>query len=151
MRKIDRQAHVPFTAEQMYAIVEDVENYCRFLPWCKSSRVLSRTATETVASLDVSTGPLHTRFTTRNRLHPPHRIELELVEGPFRELSGEWSFEPIAQRGSKVRLQLRFAFANPLNALVLEPVFEHVSRTLVDAFVKRARQIYDTRKAAASV
>lgn len=148
MRKIDRQALVPFTAEQMYAVVEDVESYCRFLPWCKSSRVVSRTANETIASLDVSTGPLHTRFTTRNRLHPPHRIELELVAGPFRELAGEWTFEPIADRGSKVRLQLRFAFANPLNALVLEPVFEHVSRSLVDAFVRRAREIHDRHKAA---
>jgi len=148
VRKIDRQALVPFTAEQMYAVVEDVENYCRFLPWCKSSHVVSCSPAETVASLDVSTGPLHTRFTTRNRLYPPRRIELELANGPFRELKGEWSFEPIADRGSKVRLQLQFAFANSLNALVLEPVFEHVSRTLVDAFVRRAREIHDERKAA---
>jgi ribosome-associated toxin RatA of RatAB toxin-antitoxin module len=146
VRKIDRQALVPFTANQMYAVVEDVESYCRFLPWCKSSRVVSRTPTETVASLDVSTGPLHTKFTTRNRLDPPGRIALELVEGPFRELKGEWSFEPIADKGAKVRLQLQFAFANPLNALVLEPVFEHVSRSLVDAFVRRAREIYDGRQ-----
>jgi coenzyme Q-binding protein COQ10 len=148
VRQVDRQALVPFTPEQMYAVVEDVESYCRFLPWCKSSRVLSRTPQETIASLDLSTGPLHTKFTTRNRLHPPGRIELELVEGPFRELHGEWTFAPIADRGSRVRLRLRFAFANALNALVLEPVFEHVSRSLVDAFVRRAREIYDGRKAA---
>lgn len=156
VREVDRQALVPYSAAQMYALVDDVESYPRFLPWCKSAKMISRSGTEVVATLQIHKGPLHSRFTTRNRLDPPRSIRLALVEGPFRSLEGEWSFEPIvgkgtADRGSRVRLRLKFAFANPLNAWILEPVFEHTCRTLVDAFVARARQIDGTHEAAAEV
>lgn len=153
MREVDRQALVPYSAAQMYALVDDVEGYPGFLPGCRSAKVLSRSGTEVVATLQIHKGPLHTRFTTRNHLNRPCSIRLALVEGPFRSLEGEWSFEPIvgkgtADRGSRVRLRLRFAFANPLNAWFLEPLFEHACRTLVDAFVIRARQIHGTHEAA---
>jgi ribosome-associated toxin RatA of RatAB toxin-antitoxin module len=142
VRQIDRQALVPFTTEQMYALVDDVPRYPQFLPWCRKAEELERSAGEVVASLQVHKGALHARFTTRNRLEPFTAIVLQLVDGPFRSLSGAWRFSPIGDKGSRVSLQLQFAFANPLNAWLLEPVFEHTCNSLVDAFVARAQAIY---------
>jgi ribosome-associated toxin RatA of RatAB toxin-antitoxin module len=142
VRQIDRHALVPFTAEQMYALVDDVARYPEFLPWCRQAKELERTSTHVVASLKVHKGALHARFTTRNRLEPHEAIHLELVDGPFRTLKGAWRFSSIADKGSRVSLQLQFAFANPLNAWLLEPVFEHTCNSLVDAFVARAQAIY---------
>jgi len=149
VREVDVQALVPYSAAQMYALVDDVASYPRFLPWCRAAEIVSRSTEEVVATLQVHKGAFNARFTTRNRLHPHDSIGLSLVSGPFRSLEGEWRFEPIADKGSRVRLRLRFAFANPLNAWLLEPVFEHTSRTLVDAFVARARDVYGTRAATA--
>ena len=142
MRQVDRQALVPFSAQQMFDLVDDVASYPAFLPWCKAATVLARSPSEVVAMLQIHKGALHARFTTRNTLDPPRSIRLALVEGPFKSLDGGWKFEPIADKGSRVSLSLRFAFANPLNAWILEPVFEHTCATLVDAFVKRARAVY---------
>src|SRR5262245_20294161 len=125
VRMVDRQALVPYSTQQMFALVEDCASYPQFLPWCRAVSVSEPAPGEQLATLDVHKGALHTRFTTRNTLEPPHRIHLLLVEGPFRSLEGEWQFEPIADKGSRVRLKLGFAFANPLNAWLLEPVFEH--------------------------
>jgi ribosome-associated toxin RatA of RatAB toxin-antitoxin module len=142
VRQIDRHALVPYTTEQMYALVDDVPRYPQFLPWCRTAEEIERTPSEVVASLQVHKGALHARFTTRNRLEPYTAIVLQLVDGPFRSLSGAWRFSPIADKGSRVSLQLEFAFANPLNAWLLEPVFEHTCNSLVDAFVARAQAIY---------
>lgn len=139
---VDRQALVPYSAQQMFDLVDDVASYPQFLPWCRAATVIERRADEVIATLKVHKGALHTRFTTRNTLEPPHAIRLALVDGPFRALDGAWQFEPIADKGSRVRLKLGFAFANPLNAWLLEPVFEHTCASLVDAFVKRARSVY---------
>lgn len=139
---VDRQALVPYSAQQMFDLVDDVASYPQFLPWCRAATVIERKPAEVTATLKIHKGALHTRFTTRNALEPPHRIRLALVDGPFRALDGEWQFEPIADKGSRVRLKLGFAFANPLNAWLLEPVFEHTCASLVDAFVKRARSVY---------
>lgn len=141
MRRISRQALVPYPPEQMFALVDDIPSYPDFLPWCRSAEVLERSASEVIARLDVHKGPLHARFTTRNRLEPPGLILLELVEGPFRTLEGEWKFTAIADKGSRIDLTLAVAFANPVNAWLLEPVFEHTCSSLVDAFVTRARTL----------
>lgn len=142
MRQIERQALVPYTLAQMYALVDDIARYPQFLPWCRDARELSRTPAEVTASIQVHKGALNTRFTTRNRLEPPQAIHLELVQGPFKTFQGEWRFQDIAGKGSRVQLSLRFAFANPLNAWVLEPVFENTASTLLDAFVRRARELH---------
>jgi ribosome-associated toxin RatA of RatAB toxin-antitoxin module len=142
VRQISRQALVPYLPEKMFALVDDVPNYPGFLPWCRAAEVLERGEHEVIARLEVHKGPLHARFTTRNRLEHPRRIVLELVEGPFRTLTGEWRFAAIGDKGSRVELALAFALANPLNAWILEPVFEHTCNSLVDAFVSRARALY---------
>ena len=142
MRRISRQALVPYLPAQMFALVDDIPSYPKFLPWCRAAEVLERSEREVIARLQVHKGPLHARFTTRNRLEPPGAITLDLVEGPFGTLEGEWRFTVIGDKGSRVNLTLAFAFANPLNAWLLEPVFEHTCNSLVDAFVARARTLY---------
>ncbi|HJS22299.1 MAG TPA: type II toxin-antitoxin system RatA family toxin [Steroidobacteraceae bacterium] len=142
VRQISRHALVPFSPAQMFALVDDIASYPQFLPWCRSAQVIERSADEAIARLQVHKGPLHTHFTTRNRLEPPMLIALNLVEGPFRTLEGEWRFGAIADQGTRVSLTLKFAFANPVNAWLLEPVFEHTCNSLVDAFVARARALY---------
>ncbi len=142
VKQIERHALVPYTPAQMYALVDDITRYPQFLPWCRAAKEVSRTPEAVIASIQVHKGALNTQFTTRNRLLPPQAIHLELVDGPFRTFHGEWRFEDIAGKGSRVTLHLRFAFANPLNAWVLEPVFQHTIGTLLDAFVRRARELY---------
>jgi ribosome-associated toxin RatA of RatAB toxin-antitoxin module len=142
VRQIERQALVPYSPAQMYALVDDIARYPEFLPWCKGARELSRSPAEAVATIHVHKGALTTHFTTRNRLEPPQAIHMELVQGPFKTFQGEWRFTAIGDKGSRVEVLLRFAFANPLNAWVLEPIFEHTSGSILDAFVRRARQLY---------
>jgi ribosome-associated toxin RatA of RatAB toxin-antitoxin module len=142
VRHISRHALVSYSPAQMFALVDDVASYPQFLPWCRSAQVIERSEREVIARLQVHKGPLHTHFTTRNEREPPSRIVLNLVEGPFRTLEGEWRFSAIADQGTRVSLILRFAFANPVNAWLLEPVFEHTCNSLVDAFVIRARALY---------
>ena len=125
MRQVDRQALVPFSAQQMFDLVDDVAGYPAFLPWCRQATVHERTAAEVVATLQIHKGALHTRFTTRNSLDPPGSIRLALVEGPFKALAGEWKFEPIADKGSRVSLSLRLTFRS-------------AERTLTDAEVESA-------------
>jgi ribosome-associated toxin RatA of RatAB toxin-antitoxin module len=142
VRQVSRHALVTYSPAQMFALVDDVASYPQFLPWCRSAQVIERSPGEVVARLQVHKGPLHTHFTTRNRLEPPALIALNLVEGPFRMLEGEWRFNAIADQGTRVSLALKFAFANPMNAWLLEPVFESTCNHLVDAFVIRARALY---------
>lgn len=122
----------------MYALINDIESYPAFLPWCTSARVESRSPHEIVATLAVHRGPLRAEFTTRNQLQPESRITMQLVRGPFRLLEGEWLLSP-AGEGTQIELSMRFAFANPISAALLEPVFAQTAASLVDAFVARAR------------
>ncbi|MDN5865616.1 MAG: type II toxin-antitoxin system RatA family toxin [Gammaproteobacteria bacterium] len=142
MREIHRSALVSYTAEDMFELVNDVDSYPDFLPWCKDSSVKDLNAHEREASLEFSRAGLHRRFTTHNRLEPGHGIEMDLVNGPFRVLEGRWSFRPLGETGSKVILDLRFEFASRLLEAVFAPVFAEVMNSLVDAFVARARDLY---------
>lgn len=143
MRHISRSALVPYSAEQMYGLVDDIDSYPDFLPWCSGATVHRREADEVEATLEFRRGALGKSFRTRNRLEPPGRITLELVEGPFRRLSGEWTFKGLGGSGCRVSLDLRFAFANRVTDLVLGPFFEEICNSLVDAFTRRARELYE--------
>ncbi len=142
MKVVERSAIVPFSAAQMFSLVNDVARYPEFLPWCIGAKVEEVAADERLASLKVARGVLKTHFTTRNRLIPEQEILMDLVDGPFRNLTGRWSFEPIGERGSRVGLRVEFEFKNPLTAAAFNAIFESLCGTIVDAFVKRARKIY---------
>ncbi|MBV8146987.1 MAG: type II toxin-antitoxin system RatA family toxin [Gammaproteobacteria bacterium] len=141
MREVKRSALVNRPPAELFALINDIESYPQFLPWCTHALVRSRTPTEIVATLGVSQGGLHGEFTTRNTLEPDRRIHMQLLSGPFRTLEGEWLLTPIETEGARVELTMRFAFANRLTAMLFEPKFAATIGSLVDAFVARARSL----------
>ena len=142
MQVVERSALVTYTAAQMFALVNDVARYPEFLPWCVGARVEEVSPGERIAALKVARGVLQTEFTTRNTLQQDAQIHMQLMHGPFRDLTGEWRFEPIGTRGSRVHFRIEFEFKNRLSARAFNAVFESLCGTIVDAFVQRARTIY---------
>ncbi len=142
MREVSRSAIVPHSADAMYALVADVEAYPQFLPGCTAATLLSRQSDALVASMSLARGPFSATFTTRNHLQPPGRMTLDLVDGPFESLHGEWSFVPLGEQGCRVALTMRFQFLGPARDWLLGPAFEHSCGGIVDAFVKRAKAVY---------
>jgi ribosome-associated toxin RatA of RatAB toxin-antitoxin module len=125
----------------LYALVDDIQRYPEFVPGCTAAQVLERSESEVVARLAVRRGPLHTHFTTRNRLDPGHSVHMDLVEGPFKVLTGSWSFSPVASNGCRIELQLRFQFSNALKSMLFDALFEETQAELVRAFVTRAQSL----------
>lgn len=146
MERIVKSAVVPYSPQQMFDLVNDVKAYPQFLPFCVASREISRTPAEMVASLTVAKGPVSQTFTTRNQLHAPDYMDLTLVNGPFKTLSGRWSFESLsddAQKPStKVTLRLEFSFSNFMMKRVFGPVFSLIATQMVSAFSNRAKDVY---------
>ncbi len=147
MREIQQAALIARPPAQIFALINDIESYPQFLPWCTRARVLSHSAQEIVAELGVHQGPLSGEFTTRNELEPDRRILMHLVKGPFRMLEGEWLLAPVTvaegagAAGCRVQLTMKFAFRNPLTALLFEQKFAQAAASLLDAFVARARSL----------
>lgn len=125
----------------MYALINDIESYPSFVPWCTHARVDSRSESEIVATLGVKRAMLHTEFTTRNTLEPERAVHLRLIAGPFSNLEGSWHLTPIGDAGTRIDFELRFKFSNVVMSALLEPLFESTAGSLVDAFVARARQV----------
>ncbi len=142
MASINRHALMPYSARQMYDIVNDVERYPQFLPWCASSKVLSHSEHVMDASILMKKGKLNHSFSTHNTLIPGEKIHMELVDGPFKKLSGDWLFTPLSETASKIELQLEFEFSNRIVSLLIGPVFTQIANSLVDAFCQRAHQLY---------
>lgn len=142
MQVVERSAIVTFTSAQMFDLVNDVGRYPEFLPWCGGARVEDVSDSERLASVKIARGVLRTEFTTRNTLQKGKQILMHLVDGPFRELTGEWRFDAIGERGSRVYFRVEFEFKNRLAAAALSSAFETLCGTIVDAFVLRARKIY---------
>jgi ribosome-associated toxin RatA of RatAB toxin-antitoxin module len=141
MRQVKRSALVAQPPSRMFALINDIESYPAFVPGCTHARVESRTPTEIVATLGVKKGPMQTEVTTRNTLEQDRRVTMSLVQGPFKELEGVWTLTPVGDGGCRVDLDMRFAFRNPMSAVLFEPIFEQTAASLVDAFVARARSL----------
>ncbi len=142
MKVVERSAIVPYTTAQMFALVEDVARYPQFLPWCVAATVEESGTNERVAALKIARGVLRTGFTTRNVSRQDAEIMMHLVDGPFRALTGQWRFEAIGARGSRVSFRIEFEFKSAFMAAALNAVFESLCGTIVDAFVQRAQKIY---------
>lgn len=142
MRKVRRSALVPYSADQMFALVDDVAAYPEFLPWCSDAVIHERTDDEVRATLELHKGSMSKRFTTCNRREPGSSLTMALVDGPFRHLEGVWHFETIGDAGSKVSLHLDFEFSSPMLSLMFGSYFEQTCSSLVDAFTRRAREVY---------
>lgn len=134
---------VSYTAEQMYDLVNEVESYPVFLPWCSSVSIHQNETHYMKATVSLAVGSVKQSFTTENTLQPGRRIEVRLLNGPFKKLQGHWSFEPAGENHSKVSFQMNFEYRNMLVKLALHKVFQRIGDTMVSSFVERAKQIYD--------
>lgn len=139
---IHRSALLPYPAQALFDMVNDVASYPKFLPWCSATEVLSASETHMRASMTIAKGGLSQRFLTHNTLVPGQRIEMRLEEGPFRQLHGIWEFKSLNEQACKISLDLTFDYAGSLVRVTLGPLFNHAANTLVDAFCDRARQLY---------
>jgi len=142
MQLVEKKVLVAHTPAQMFALVDEVERYPRFLPWCAKAEQHSRDGNQQVASLHIDYLKIRQHFTTRNTLQQDKTILMELVEGPFQHLQGLWQFTPLGDFGCKVEFTLQYEFSSKILEKVIGPVFGHISGTLVDAFIKYADEVY---------
>ena len=142
MKHIEKTALVSYTPAQMYSLVDDIDAYAEFLPWCSRSEVIARQDNIVDGSLEISYSKLNKTFTTRNINTPNEKIEMQLLEGPFKKLHGEWTFQTLGNDGTKIMLNLEFEFANKILDMTVGPVFSQIANSLVDAFTQRARDVY---------
>ena len=142
MAQVHRSALVPYSAAQMFRLVDDISNYVHFLPWCGESIEHQRSAQEVEASIKIAKGGVNKSFRTLNKLQHHECIEMTLVDGPFKHLHGYWRFKALSDTACKISLDLDYEFSNRLISLAIGPVFNQVANTLVDSFVQRAKQHY---------
>ena len=144
MQNICRSALVPFSAKQMYQLVDDIDNYNKFVPYCQTSCVLDRNPQQVTAKLEVAKSGLAKSFTTVNTLKPYEFIAMELIDGPFSHLSGGWRFTALSESACKIELDLNFEFSNKLTTLAFSKVFNKLVQSMVSAFTTQAEKIYAT-------
>jgi len=142
MAQVNRSALVMYSAAQMYGLVNDVAAYPQFLPGCVGSRVISQAGDEMVASVDVAKAGIKKTFTTRNTLTTDQRVEMRLVDGPFKSLQGGWTFLALDEQACKISLDLDFEFSNKLAELAFGKVFNELAANMVSAFTQRAKVVY---------
>ena len=139
---IQRSALLPYPAQALYDLVNDVAHYPEFLPWCSSAEIIESTEVLMRASLGVAKGSLSQHFVTRNTLVPGQSIEMNLEKGPFTKLHGLWVFKPLGEKACKISLDMTFDYAGAIVKSTLGPLFNQAANTLVDAFCQRAKQLY---------
>jgi ribosome-associated toxin RatA of RatAB toxin-antitoxin module len=145
MKTVHKSVLIWYTAEEMFALVTDVAKYPEFLPWCDRASVLANDENGMKAEIGIALGGIHQTFTTLNQHVAGREVDMKLVNGPFSQLDGHWRFTPVGQpgeRGSKVELQLNYGFNNAALGALVGPVFDRIAGSLVNAFVKRAEQVY---------
>ena len=145
MPRVQRSALVPYTADEMFSVVTDVPHYDEFLPWCSGARVLQREGHEVIAQVDIAFKAVKQSFTTINIYDEGRQITMNLKDGPFSSLSGVWQFSELDEQACKIELDLQFEFANRLAGAVIGPVFSIIANGMVDAFHKRAVEVYGVR------
>jgi ribosome-associated toxin RatA of RatAB toxin-antitoxin module len=141
MRSVRKSVLVPYSAVQMFELVDRVELYPQFLPWCGGTQVLEQGENRKTARIDIDYHGVRAHFTTDNVNDPPRSIVVTLKDGPFRHLHGEWRFIALSEHGCKVEFDLAYEFATSLLDRVIGPVFSHIANTFIDAFVKRAESL----------
>ena len=145
MKTVHKSVLIWFSPEEMYGLVTDVASYPQFLPWCDQAQVLEQDGDGMLAEIGIAFSGIHQRFVTRNTHVPGRRVALKLVKGPFSNLDGEWNFSPVgdgSQRACRVELTLNYGFDNAALGMLVGPVFDKIASTLVEAFVKRAQQVF---------
>ncbi len=142
MAEVKQSVLVPYSAARMFELVDAVEQYPQFLPWCGGSEVVFRNDDALRAIIHIDFRGIRQSFSTENARHPPHEMTMRLVDGPFKSLDGSWHFTDLGNAGCKIEFQLRWEFSSRVLAAMAGPVFNHIAHTMVDAFVSRAQKLY---------
>lgn len=142
MAMVEKSVLIGCSAQRMFDLVDNVEDYPRFLPWCSQTQVEFRDDKKIVATLHINYLSVKSHFTTENEKEIPLWMSIKLVDGPFRRLEGLWRFKPLAENACKIEFQLTYEFSSKIFEKVIGPVFNQITNALVDAFVKRADVVY---------
>lgn len=145
MAQVEKSVLIEHSAQQMFDLVDRVEDYPQFLPWCSRTELKFRDAHKTAATLYINYLSVKSHFTTENQKETPFLMNIRLVDGPFRRLEGVWRFRPLAENACKIEFQLAYEFSSRMFEKVIGPVFSNIANTFVDAFVKRAAQVYGAK------
>ncbi|ATC93989.1 ubiquinone-binding protein [Pseudoalteromonas tunicata] len=145
MPQISRHALVMYSAKEMYDLVNDVAAYPEFLPHCSNSKIVSNSQSEMTAALEISKAGLKKWFTTKNTLIEGQAVQMQLLDGPFKQLIGGWQFKELDDHACKVSLELEFEFTNRLVELAFGKIFNEVANSMITAFTQRAKQVYGPR------
>ncbi len=142
MAVVHKSVLLNYSAEQMFALVDKVEDYPVFLPWCGGVDVRERSSAGLVAAIQINYHGVRQSFTTQNTHEPPTRMQMTLVEGPFSHLDGTWQFRPLREDACKIEFDLHYEFSSKLLEKLIGPVFSKIADSFVDAFCKRAEAVY---------
>ncbi len=142
MAVVHKSVLLHYSAEQMFSLVDRVEDYPKFLPWCGGVDVGQREENKLVATLQINYHGIKQTFTTENRNDPPTRMEMVLVEGPFKHLHGTWNFKPLREDACKIEFDLHYEFSSRVLEQIIGPVFNMIANSFVDSFCKRAEAVY---------
>jgi ribosome-associated toxin RatA of RatAB toxin-antitoxin module len=142
MAVVEKSVLIERTAVQMFELVDRVEDYPKFLPWCGGTELLERTHSKTAARIHINYHGLKAHFATENAKESPRQMNIRLREGPFRSMDGGWRFTPLGETACKVEFRLQYEFSSRILEKALGPVFHHIANTFVESFVKRAQQVY---------
>lgn len=140
MAVVEKSVLIEHTAAEMFTLVDDVEQYPRFLPWCARAEVHERSASRTTATLHINYHGIKAHFSTENDKEFPRLMTIRLRDGPFRHLDGSWHFIPLGETACKIEFRLRYEFSSRLLEKAVGPVFNHIADTFVESFVKRTRE-----------
>jgi ribosome-associated toxin RatA of RatAB toxin-antitoxin module len=143
---VNKTVLVEFSPSQMFELVDRVEDYPLFLPWCGGTELLQRDLHTTVATLRIDFMGVRQSFTTENVKVPPLEMYINLQKGPFTHMQGHWKFKPLGNTACRIDFELKYRFSNGLLESVLTPVFSHIANTFVDAFVQRAEEVYSVNE-----
>jgi ribosome-associated toxin RatA of RatAB toxin-antitoxin module len=142
MTLVQKSALVKYSAQQMFDLVNDIEAYPKFLPWCSGSRIIKREEGTIEAELMIAKGGFKKSFSTRNTIDEGGRITVSLLDGPFSHLEGVWNFMPLREDASKISLDLEFEMSGVLASLAFGAVFNQICNTMVASFTSRAKEVY---------
>lgn len=142
MARVEKSVLVAHPPERMFELVDRVEDYPDFLPWCGGTELKMRDEHRTVATIHIAYMGIRQHFTTENLKSHPREMRITLQDGPFSELEGDWSFIPLGDDACKIEFRLHYVFSSRMLETLLAPVFSHITNSFVDAFVRRADAVY---------
>lgn len=145
MPYITKSLLVPFSAQQMYSLINDIEAYPDYLPWCKAATIHTRAETQLEATLCIGKGLVKQTISTLNTMIPNSQIKMQYKAGPFNHCDGEWNFIALEDCKTQVEFAINYDFKNALAAMAMEPLFNPITTTLIDAFYKRAQELYGNK------